>query len=323
MDFRLTEQATYRVRGRIVDSASGQGLPRSVSISIIRREPIMSTGISSSAAPYNPADGTFEVRDVPSGEYIIRAQLPLNGPYAFGPGQPPPTPQTASAAVDVRGTDVNGVVLTFNQPVSLSGRITVDGKPSLAGLRANVSLRPALFGPAAGPPARPPQWNSDGTFKIDGILPGEYRVQACCIAGQQTNTYVKEIRLGGSDVLAQPLLVSGPIREILEIVFAEGGGEIGGTVQGDFQRMPASVPVVLIPDRRERHDLYKFVLSDAAGRFTFQTVPPGSYRVFAWREIERNSWFDADVLRSYEQYGTPAKLSDSGKITLDVKLITN
>jgi hypothetical protein len=43
--------------------------------------------------------------------------------------------------------------------------------------------------------------------------------------------------------------------------------------------------------------------------------------VFAWGEIERNSWFDADVLRGYEQYGTPAKVSDSAKITLDVKLI--
>ena len=316
MDFRLAEQPTYRVRGRIVDSTTGQP-PRGTSIAIIPREPIGNTGMSMSSAPYNSADGTFELRDVPSGEYIIRAQQPFNG--RFEPGQPPPIPPIANAFVDVRG-DVDGVALTFEPPLSLSGRITVDGKALPAGSRASVSLRPAVFGPAAGPPPRPPQWNPDGTFRIDGIPPGEYRVEACCIGGPQSDTYVKEIRLGSVDVLTHLLVVSGPIPETLEVVLGEGAGEINGTVQGDSQKTAANVSVVLIPDRRERRDLFKFTATDASGHFTFRTVPPGSYKVFAWAEIEQNSWFDADVLRSYEQYGAPAKVSESGTITLDVKL---
>src|SRR5437016_2315535 len=80
MDFRLAEQPTYRVRGRLVDSATGQA-PRGVSIAIIPRDPIVNTGMSMSGAPYNAADGTFELRGVPSGEYTIRAQLQFNGRF--------------------------------------------------------------------------------------------------------------------------------------------------------------------------------------------------------------------------------------------------
>jgi hypothetical protein len=248
---------------------------------------------------------------------VIRAQLPSNG--RFEPGQPPPLPPTAGAFVDVSSGDVDGVVLTFQPPISISGRATIDGKP--ANGRANVFLRTAVMGPAAGPPPRPPQWNPDGTFRIDGIMPGEYRVEACCIGGPQTNTYVKEIRLGSLDLLAHPLMISGPVPESLEVVFGEGAGEITGTVQAESQNVPANVSVVLIPDGRDRHDLYKMAATDAAGHFTFRSVAPGSYKVFAWDDIERNSWFDADVLRSYEASGMPAKLSESGTVTLNLKLI--
>ncbi|PYS02073.1 MAG: hypothetical protein DMG16_10580 [Acidobacteria bacterium] len=317
MDFRLVEQPTYRVRGRIVDSTTGQA-PRGVSIGIVPRDPIGNAGMSMFSTPYNAADGSFELRDIPSGEYIIRAQLQFNG--RFEPGQPRPIPPIATASVDVRGGDVDGVVVAFEPPVSVSGRITVDGKALPAGMRANVSLRPFVLNSPIGLPPRQPQWNPDGSFRIDQVPPGEYRVDACCVGGQ--NIYVKEIRLGSVDLLSHPLVVSGPIADSLEVVFGEGAGEISGTVRADSQKTPAKVSVVLIPDQRERRDLYKFTMSDAAGHFIFRTVAPGSYKVFAGADIEQNSWFDRDVLRNYEQSGTPAKVSDFGNTTLDVNLIT-
>jgi hypothetical protein len=319
IDFRLKEQATYRVRGQIVDSTGAQAAPRSVSISITPREPIVNAGISMSGAPYNASDGTFELRDVASGEYVVTARLPFNG--RFEPGQPPPAPQVARALVDVGSADVDGVVLQFEPPVSISGRIRIDGNAPSAGVRANIFLRPAGVGPAAGAMTRPPQWNPDGTFRIDGIAPGEYRIDVCCITGQQPDAYVKEVRFGSVDALSRPLVITGSTSDVLEVMFGKGAGEIGGTVQGDSAQVGATVSVVLIPDRRERRDLYKFTFSDAAARFTFRGVPPGSYKVFAWSDIERNAWFDADVLRAYEQYGTPVDIAVSANLNANVKLI--
>jgi len=109
MDFRLNEQPTYRVRGRVADATAGSTPPRAVSISIMPRDSVVNTGISFQSSPYNPADGTFELRDVPRGSYLIRGQLPFNG--RLEPGQPPRMP-TATTPVDVSG-DVEGVVLTF------------------------------------------------------------------------------------------------------------------------------------------------------------------------------------------------------------------
>src|SRR2546426_507928 len=44
MDFRLSEQPTYRIRGRIVNSQTGQPVPRGVSIGISPRDPVVNSG---------------------------------------------------------------------------------------------------------------------------------------------------------------------------------------------------------------------------------------------------------------------------------------
>ena len=114
MDFRLSEQPTYRIRGRIVNSQTGQPVPRGVSIGISPRDPVVNAGSSFSSPPYNPVDGTFELRDVPSGSYVIRVQLPLT--ERPQPGQPFRPPPVALAPVDVRAADVDGIVVSFLPP---------------------------------------------------------------------------------------------------------------------------------------------------------------------------------------------------------------
>src|SRR5439155_6631926 len=104
MDFRLDEPRMYRVSGRVTDSISG-AVPRNVSISLTPRDSGGNPETVSSGSAYNPADGSFELRDVPSGSYLIRAQLPPRGrPEA---GQTPPTPPLAMTLVDVIRADVD------------------------------------------------------------------------------------------------------------------------------------------------------------------------------------------------------------------------
>jgi Carboxypeptidase regulatory-like domain len=189
LDFRLTEQQTYRVRGRVVDPTSGQ-TPRAVSISIVPRNPIVNSGMSSSGSPYNPSDGTFELRDVPAGSYRIIAQVTN---FAREPGQPFVTPPMATALVDVGGADVDGIVLTITPPISISGRIRVEGASSQSTLAASIMLRPASPGPVPAP-LRPAQANAEGIFTLEGVPPGEYSVtvNAASGPGQQGTAYVKQ-----------------------------------------------------------------------------------------------------------------------------------
>src|SRR5262245_66500027 len=101
---------------------------------------MLNMGMSFSGSNYNPADGTFELRDIPSGSYLGSGQLPFNGRPEHG--QPPPIPQIATVPADVTGADVDGVVLTFVPPITISGRMRIEGEPLPALLRGSIELRP-------------------------------------------------------------------------------------------------------------------------------------------------------------------------------------
>jgi len=319
IDFRLTEQPTFRVRGRVIDSNSASTMPRNVSISIMPRDSVVNTGSSFSGNAYNASEGTFELRDVPSGSYLIRAQLPMSRPE---PGQPPPTPSIATAAVDVAGADVDGVVLTFVPPTSIPGRVRIEGELLPQNFRATISLRPAVLGTAFGGFVRPAQTNADGAFSLDGVAPGEYRVTANANFGSsQIKLYVKEIRFGSADALTHPLTVTGSVSDTMEVVFGKDGSKVGGTVRADSQQLLPNVEVVLVPDQRDRHDLYYMTITNPTGQFAFPSVPPGSYKAFAWENLERFSWFDTTVLARFEPQGLHTTVNASADVTLDLKVI--
>jgi hypothetical protein len=117
---------------------------------------------------------------------------------------------------------------------------------------------------------------------------------------------------------------------MVDVVLALNGAQIQGTVLSSPSQpystqaipVPDSTQVVLVPDQRDRYDLYKAARTTTTSRFIFKGVTPGKYKVFAWDDIEPNAWFDPSVLRRYEQFGTPANAMESGNLTLGVKVIS-
>src|SRR5262249_33063469 len=183
-------------------------------------------------------------------------------------------------------------VLTFVPPITICGRMRIEGEPLPELFRASIDLRPVQSNSLGFSP-RPSQTNADGTFNVDGVLPGEYRVTPNLQFGSSAmNLYVKEIRFGSADVLTNGMVVTGSTSDKLDVVFGKNGGKVNGTVRADSQQLISNAQVVLIPDQRDRHDLYKFVITDANGQFSFPSVAPGSYKVFAWENVEQFSWFD-------------------------------
>jgi hypothetical protein len=169
MDFHLSAQPSYTIRGRVVDASTGS-FPSNASMTIIPRDQSVG-GLTSTNAPYNRNDGTFELRDVFAGSYWLRAQLPLLWPP--NPRERP-VPPSAFAAVDVNG-DLDDVVLTILASVSVQGRMRIEGQAANDG-PWSVSLTPSESAAMIYPPVNPAKVQSDGTFRIDNIVPGEYRV---------------------------------------------------------------------------------------------------------------------------------------------------
>jgi hypothetical protein len=133
--------------------------------------------------------------------------------------------------------------------------------------------------------------------------------------------YVKSIRLGNTDVLNGPLHIEGKPSSPLEVVIGKNTGAIDGQVVTDGQTPLADASVVLVPDVRRRTDLYRSASTDATGRFHFDRVPPGDYKVLSWEEVEDGAWYDAEFLRTAENRGTSVRILEGRTETVRVDVI--
>jgi hypothetical protein len=90
----------------------------------------------------------------------------------------------------------------------------------------------------------------------------------------------------------------------------------------DDQPAPGAT-VVLVPELalRGQSDRFKDVVADQAGRYRFENVAPGEYQVFAWDDVEPDSWFDPEFFREIEGRGAAVKLEVKGHQTVTAHLV--
>ena len=321
IDILVAPVATFRVRGRLVDGTTGKA-PQGGLVSLVpRQEQNVQTRLASNAnsnsVTYNFADGTFEIRNVIPGTYFVRAQ----GPATIGaPGTLPGRGSNADVPIDVVGADIEGVVVTMTQGISIPMHLSVDGQElsTIAGYdRVRVLMRQSSASTVlAG--------NQQGTFTPEGVASlnvtsGEYRI---VVSLPSPDLYVKEAMFARSDVLHSPWLITNETSGTLSIVLSTKGGQLEGKLVDALSQAARGQPVTLIPDQnRDRYELYKTVTTDTDGRFTFRGVAPGSYKVFSWESLEPNAYFDREVLAQYESHGKPVRIQESSKETIDLKFI--
>lgn len=313
-----------RIRGTVVD-AQGQPSPRA-QIFRSRNSP-PSTSFSTDMV--DPVKGTFDIRGVVPGAYTLLAVS---------------ADRAGKIVLDVRENDLDDVRIPVASGVSLSGRLSVEGRsggddPVMAGLR--VTLRPDP--PVPGMPAPASSVSSGGAFAFNQVLPGNYLVTVQpfqsappVTTGQRGNAmpqlppppqrgggpapalpvqpalqngYVKSVRLGTVDVLNGGLNVMAQPLDPLDIVIGAGSG----VVTGDVGRVPNAAVVMVPAARMRRPDLYRFALTDAEGRFELTGITPGDYTLFAWEDVESGAWMNADFLKSYETRGREVKVAEGSR----------
>src|SRR5262249_50226694 len=116
-------------------------------------------------------------------------------------------------------------------------------------------------------------------------------------------TFIKSILLGAADVLNAGVHLDGPTSSELEIVLGTDYGAIDGIVAGEST-------FVLVPNVRTRADLFRSTVTDPAGHFHVDQIPPGDYKMFAWSEIAEDAWYDPDFIRNYENDGKPLRITE-------------
>jgi hypothetical protein len=69
-----------------------------------------------------------------------------------------------------------------------------------------------------------------------------------------------------------------------------------------------------------RADLFKSTTSDQHGHYEFTAITPGDYKLFAWEDIEPNSWNDPGFLKDYEKQSEKTTLEPKARATVSLHL---
>ena len=215
------------------------------------------------------------------------------------------------------------------------GKVVMENPPVAAdssgprGMRVTLTHDPDLVG-LPGTPQGAVQPN--GTFCLANVAQGDYRVYVPPLLntfqwGSPTlpqilqNSYVKSIRLGSADVLSDGLHLNFVSQDPLEVVFSNGA-KLSGTVINEKRESVVNATVALVPTAlRQRPDLYRTTTSDKDGRYKMQGIPPGSYRAFAWEDVERDAWQDPGFLTLIEGRGTTVQVTEGMQADADLIVI--
>ena len=263
IDIRLVSERILSIGGAVTGIPPGAA---HVSLTLSSGD---STSSYSSEMPVGQ-DGKFTIAGLSPGTYWLRA-------VAYGAGEM----ESPLAEVNLGAGDETNLTLPLAsaQPVSGTLELIGDTGHSFTTGKRVVHLDPVtprdswgqlLTGEAA----------SDGTFRIDGVFPGRYRLR---VSPLPRNDFVKSVRLDGADAPDGLLdFARGVPASPLKIVVSPNGAKLSGIVadaRGDPARMP--VALVLLCQSPEDTSSWHTQRVAAGGEFSMTGLRPGKYRLFA------------------------------------------
>lgn len=131
--------------------------------------------------------------------------------------------------------------------------------------------------------------DGEGQFCQDGVGPWEHRI---FVEGLPAGMYVKQILCNGAAVGKTWTPVSVALAHNLEIALAEGVARVEGTVMNG--KTPVADSRVFLArwplEEGNLRDQLRWTWTSADGRFVFDSIAPGDYRVFASCREAAASW---------------------------------
>lgn len=293
IDVQLTRASTFLVAGRMFKASGEPG-----SVGALQLWPSQRSG-AIAGVPLDArveADGRFEFRNVPDGDYVVQAYRGRINATTEG--------EFGALPVSVAGGNVTGLMLNTSAGSSISGTIVLDtltatSEPS----RAELEISPIPSDPDLAPTGNwaaagvDPQWR----FSLAGVN-GPRRLLPTRLPRGWT---LKEVRANGVDVTDRLLPFGSTANSLseIEVVLTDRPAQLAGRVLDVRGQGIGGTRVVIFPPDRDAWYWGSRFLRDAVtqrdGTFTIVGMPPGNYYAAILPQTARDDidwWRRTEVL---------------------------
>jgi hypothetical protein len=310
------------IRGVLINAATGNPA-NGVQVRALR---IRSTIANTLVPVTTDTNGAFDLTGLTPGRYAVITPYIRNtaAPVSAGAAEVTAPETIAYMEVEVGNADINDLRLVATHPRKTTGRVTFDSlkedrSADLAKIRVSLGRVPNWLGQS--PTAPPNSGAANGLVDTSGNFaiwtsPGVYLVD---VSGLPQTTYVKSIRWGQQ--AARTFTVANERLDPIEILIGTDMGQVTGTVMNGPTPM-VNAFVVITPEALESRALPLGITTtantDANGKFSFPSLRPGRYKVFAWEYIEYP--VRPEVMQTYEGSGKAVFVSEGTRqdIRIDV-----
>jgi hypothetical protein len=304
IDILMKQVTVYRIRGKVLNllpKASGRRRWSQVDVLRINQGAGWESIGSTSAGD---ADSSFEIPDIPSGNYSIRVIWQSND------GKMRVTRQD----VIVANADVEGLTLTVGEGVNIPGRVTWDGAPRIERQGLMIGASSTENRPLPGAVA---EVDDNNQFMLKDVSEGEFRLDAW---GISKDCYIKEVRYNDNVLPDTTVRIAKGSVGPLEITLSSRGAHVQGTVLNEDTLPAVGAWAVVVPDKKTRRASYS-ANTDQYGHFELRGLPPGKYELFSLAGLQQGAWEDPEFLKKYEAKATVIEVNEGDTKTVELKLI--
>jgi hypothetical protein len=215
----------------------------------------------------------------------------------------------AQQEIEIRGEDLTGITLVLQRGMVVSGRVVFEGTTLQP--PADLTQLQVLMNPAPGQrvPGQHGTVAADGAFKVDGVMPGGYRLNVPILArpgDAPSGWQLKGVMFEGRDTLDSALDVR-PGQDVSDVlvVFTDQTTELSGALL-NASGTPISDLLILLftTDRTQWNGARRMrgpTQPASDGTFRFPGLPPGEYYLAALSDIDPDELRDPAFLEQVAQ----------------------
>jgi hypothetical protein len=259
----------------------------------------------------NQPAGTFEVKSVPAGAYVLHSQA------AFGAGHN----LIAELPLNVTA-NITSVRLVLEPALAIPVVVRLETTRSHPEQEASSKIKgyvPVRFGLHSGDSrdwyTQPESTDDPNKFLLKNVPTGKYVLELIAVYGG----YIQSAKYGNTDLLREEFVVArGTPDTAIEIVMRDDSATLNVGLHADnpLQRTTILVAADFAPFQPPKMQV---VLG--SGPITISELAPGAYKVFAFDSVDQIEYTKPEALAQYAAKAVPVNLAPNGHAQVSLDLV--